>query len=84
MEGLPIKSQTEGIMFHVSPLLFSVQFFFFFFVFSTWRGLCLDFAAFYPVLPCFMFCLDRRGKVFNVTLFKQLTFNLLWASTCPQ
>lgn len=25
MEGLPIKSQTEGIMFHVSPLLFSAS-----------------------------------------------------------
>lgn len=63
MEGLPIKSQTEGIMFHVSPLLFPASPVHFFF---TWRGLCLDF----PALALSLLCSYSRGKVFNVMLFK--------------
>lgn len=51
MEGLPIKSQTEGIMFHVSPLLFSVQFFFFFLYFPPGEAFALI------LLLSILFCL---------------------------
>lgn len=69
MEGLPIKSQTEGIMFHVSPLLFPVHFFF-----SAVKASAACFAAFYCALPVSVFGSDSTGKVLSAMLFKWFAF----------
>lgn len=65
-------------MFHVSPLLFPASLVHFFF---TWRGLCLDFAAFDAALPWSILCSYSRGKVCNVMLFKWFAFYFIVGSS---